>query len=109
MTRQATPALDALPNLLTVPQAAEVLSIAKSTLYDQIRRDQFPHVKIGERVYVSQAQIAQLLGVKQAPPLAANGTNDTVTVAALLKLVRGLTQAPMSAGGGHAREGRQRH
>lgn len=93
LAHMARQSLDALPNLLTIPQATEALSLAKSTIYDQIIRNEFPHVKIGEWVYVSNVQIAQILGVELGPKAAANGTSDKAAMAAALKLMRSMTVA----------------
>lgn len=92
MAQTAPTSLKALPYLLTVPEAAEVLNLPRSTVYDQIRQDRFPHVKVGERVYVSKVQIAQILGMDQMYQPSENASDKTA-VTAVLKMVRSMTAA----------------
>jgi excisionase family DNA binding protein len=41
--------------LLTVPEAAELLRVSRSTLYAMVRREEVPHVRIRSRVLIPLA------------------------------------------------------
>lgn len=41
--------------VLTVPEAAKALGISKNTIYDLVRRDDFPHIHIGSRIRIPLA------------------------------------------------------
>jgi excisionase family DNA binding protein len=38
--------------VMTVTEAAKALGMSKNTLYDLIRDDRFPHVRIGQRIRI---------------------------------------------------------
>ncbi len=54
------------PLTLSIDQVAAVLGVARSTIYESIRRGDFPLpvIRIGARRVVSMAALAQLLGVE---------------------------------------------
>ena len=47
--------------LLTVPQAAEFLNLAKSSLYGLIHRKAIPNMKRGKKVYFSKEELINYL------------------------------------------------
>jgi excisionase family DNA binding protein len=47
--------------VLTVPEAAKALGLSKNTLYDLIRDDDFPHVRIGSRIRIPIASLTAWL------------------------------------------------
>jgi excisionase family DNA binding protein len=48
----------------TVREAAARLGVSPNHLYSMIRQNQFPHIKIGERVVVPDSVLDRLLEVK---------------------------------------------
>lgn len=54
--------LDALPPVLDVPTAAQVLDIGRSLAYDLIRRDEWPTpvVRVGKLIRIPTAPLLQL-------------------------------------------------
>jgi excisionase family DNA binding protein len=47
--------------LWTVPEAAKALGMSKNSVYDLIRDDRFPHVRIGSRIRVPVAGLHEWL------------------------------------------------
>lgn len=48
---------------ITVPQAAEILSIGRDAAYAAVKRGEIPHLRLGRRVVVPTARLADLLGL----------------------------------------------
>jgi len=46
----------------TVPEAAELLGISRTTAYECVRRGEIPSLTLGRRIVITQAQLEQLLG-----------------------------------------------
>jgi excisionase family DNA binding protein len=46
---------------ITVPEAAEILGVSRSTIYRAIKAGTFPVVQIGSRVVIPTAALARLL------------------------------------------------
>ena len=46
----------------TVPEAAALLGISRSTAYECVRRGEIPSLTLGRRVLITRAQLEQLLG-----------------------------------------------
>jgi excisionase family DNA binding protein len=51
------------PLTITVHQAAEALQVQPATVYAWVRADEFPHVRLGGRIRIPTAKLADLLGV----------------------------------------------
>jgi excisionase family DNA binding protein len=47
---------------LTVEEAAEALGIGRTLAYEAVRRGEIPTIRIGRRLLVPRAALAQLLG-----------------------------------------------
>lgn len=47
---------------LTVEEAAELLGVSRGTAYEAARRGELPVVRIGRRLLVPRARLAELLG-----------------------------------------------
>jgi excisionase family DNA binding protein len=56
---------------LSVDEAAVVLGVGRGTLYEAIRRDEFPVLRIGRRIRVSSAVLRRMLDEGSAPALRA--------------------------------------
>ena len=57
----------------TVPEAAELLGISRTTAYECVRRGEIPSLTLGRRIAITQAQLEQLLGslpVQRDPAIA---------------------------------------
>jgi len=46
----------------TVPEAAALLGISRSTAYECVRRGEIPSLTLGRRVLITRTQLEQLLG-----------------------------------------------
>jgi excisionase family DNA binding protein len=46
----------------TVPEAAALLGISRSTAYECVRRGELPSLTLGRRVLISRAHLEQLIG-----------------------------------------------
>jgi len=44
-----------MEQLLSVPQAAKLLSISRTKLYELIHKEEIPHIKIGARVFFTES------------------------------------------------------
>lgn len=51
------------PLTITVHQAAEALQVQPATIYAWIRDDEFPHVRLGGRIRIPTAKLAEMLGI----------------------------------------------
>ena len=51
----------------TVPEAAELLGISRTTAYECVRRGEIPSLTLGRRIVITQAQLEQLLGSLPVP------------------------------------------
>jgi len=69
-TRRGVPDPTDRPTL-TVQEAAAVLQISSSTLYDALRAGELPCIRVGRRVLVPTARLRDLLGLDTSPLLAA--------------------------------------
>lgn len=52
-----------LPDVMTVAEASAVLRINKGAAYDLVHRGELAAVRIGRRMLIPKASLAQLLGV----------------------------------------------
>lgn len=52
-----------IPPTITVHQAAAALQVQPATVYTWIRNDEFPHIRLGGRIRVPTAKLADLLGM----------------------------------------------
>ena len=52
-----------VPPTITVHQAARALQVQPATIYNWIRADEFPHLRLGGRIRIPTAKLADLLGV----------------------------------------------
>jgi excisionase family DNA binding protein len=50
---------------VSVDEAAVLLGVGRGTLYEAIRRDEFPVLRIGRRIRVSSAVLQRMLDVGQ--------------------------------------------
>lgn len=48
---------------LSVEEAAEILGVGRSTVYDLIQRDELDHLRVGYRIRVPAQPLADRLGV----------------------------------------------
>jgi excisionase family DNA binding protein len=53
--------------LLTIPEAAKVLGIARTSAYEAVRRGELPALHVGKRVYVPRAQLEAWVGETEPP------------------------------------------
>lgn len=56
----------ALPAVLTVEEAAEVLRIGRSAAYAAVRAGEIPSIKVGRSIRVPRHLLEVMLGVKEA-------------------------------------------
>jgi excisionase family DNA binding protein len=49
------------PEVLTVDEAAKVLRVGRSTVYDAIKRGEVPCVRVGRRLLISRRVLDKLL------------------------------------------------
>lgn len=57
----------------TVPEAAELLGISRTTAYECVRRGEIPSLTLGRRIVITRAQLEHLLGslpVQRDPAIA---------------------------------------
>lgn len=47
---------------VSVKEAARLLGVSHTTLYEAIKSGGFPHIKIGQRIRIPKAAIEQLVG-----------------------------------------------
>jgi excisionase family DNA binding protein len=57
---------DGFPVTLTVAETARILDVAPATMYAWIRHDEIPSLRLGGRVRVPTARLADLVGVDPA-------------------------------------------
>ncbi len=50
------------PAVLTVDEAARILSISRGSAYSAIRANEIPHIRIGNRILIPRAKLFALLG-----------------------------------------------
>lgn len=53
--------LEQYDDLLTVEDLAHILRVHKNTVYEQLRKGEFHHVKIGRRIYVPKKWLIETL------------------------------------------------
>lgn len=51
------------PPVITVHQAAKALQVQPSTVYAWVREDELPHLRLGGRIRIPAAKLADLLGI----------------------------------------------
>ena len=56
----------------TVPEAAHLLGISRTSAYECVRRGEIPSLTLGRRVAIARHQLEQLLGPLPADPLRAD-------------------------------------
>lgn len=56
--------LEQYDDLLTVEDMARILRVHKNTIYEQMRKGELRHVKIGRRIYVPKKWLLDSLTVK---------------------------------------------
>ncbi len=54
--------IEDLPLVLTVEEAAKALKIGRSAMYEAIAKGQVRSIKIGRKIRIPRAALAQLLG-----------------------------------------------
>jgi excisionase family DNA binding protein len=52
-----------VPPTLTVHEAARIMKVTPATVYAWVRADEFPHVRLGGRIRIPTAKVADLLGI----------------------------------------------
>ena len=53
-----------MTDILTVPEAAQLLRVARKTLYEALSRGQVPHRRIGKRIVLHRSVLMEWLGGK---------------------------------------------
>ncbi len=56
----------ATASTLTIPEAAKRLGVGRNTLYDAVKRNEVPHIRIGRRVLVPLAALERFLSGEAA-------------------------------------------
>ena len=56
-----------MDTVLTVPQLAEIIQISPSNLYLLIKKEQFPHVRIGRNVRILQSDLEEWIEQRRKP------------------------------------------
>lgn len=51
------------PLTITVHQAARALQVQPASVYSWIRDDEFPHLRLGGRIRIPTAKLAEMLGM----------------------------------------------
>ena len=46
---------------LTVIEAAALLGVSRNSLYEALRRDEIPHLRIGRRIVISRRQLENMV------------------------------------------------
>lgn len=57
--------IDDIPPVLTVPEAAQLLRLKRSTAYELVRTGQIPSVRLGRQVRVPAGKLLEMLGYDQ--------------------------------------------
>ncbi len=65
-----------VPPTITVHQAARALQVQPATIYNWIRADEFPHLRLGGRIRIPTARLADLLGVTPREIIDGLGSRD---------------------------------
>ena len=52
---------DPLPDLMTIKQAGEYLSLTTPTMYNKVSRNELPYMKRGKKLYFSRAELTEYL------------------------------------------------
>lgn len=69
-TRRALVRLEDMPDVLKVPDVAQVLRINRNAVYEAVHRGEIPAFRLGRQLRVPKAGLHQLLGEKPvAPPV----------------------------------------
>ena len=55
-----------VPPTITVHQAAHALQVQPSTVYSWVRADELPHLRLGGRIRIPTARLAELIGISPA-------------------------------------------
>jgi excisionase family DNA binding protein len=56
---------DALSEVLTPMQAADLLGLGRSAMYERIRSGEIPHLRLGRKILISRLVLAQLVSGEQ--------------------------------------------
>ena len=56
-----------VPPTITVHQAARALQVQPATVYTWIRNDELPHLRLGGRIRIPTAKLAEMLGITETP------------------------------------------
>ncbi len=64
------------PHTITVYQAARILQVQPATVYAWIRRDEFPHLRLGGRIRIPTARLADMLGISPREVVDGLGLTD---------------------------------
>ncbi len=59
--------LEQLPDVLTVSETARFLRLGKGLVYEAIRRNEIPALKIGRRLLIPKAALTRLLAEGNLP------------------------------------------
>ena len=57
MKKSVFTSYDELPLLLNVKQLAELLGVSDSSVYELIQKDDFPSLRIGERIVIPKEEL----------------------------------------------------
>jgi excisionase family DNA binding protein len=66
-TKTAPASLKGHPPILTVLEAAQLLRVSRSALYQQIREGRVPAMRVGHRMRISREVIERMLSERAAP------------------------------------------
>ena len=59
--------MDNSDTFLTVQEARVLLRLSRTAMYDALRRNELPHLRIGRTIRIRRADIDQLIRVKPKP------------------------------------------
>ena len=57
-----------MDRIMTVPEVAEYLKLAKSTVYYMVQRNQIPYLKIGKSVRIRESDLIEWIEEKMIQP-----------------------------------------
>ena len=67
----------AIPLLVTVPRAAQMLGVTPATAYSWIKAGDLPHLRLGGGLRVPTAHLAEMLGVSIETLVSTSGPRPT--------------------------------
>jgi len=56
-----------MEKILTVPEVAQYLKISKSKMYDIVKREKIPFIKIGRNVRIKESDLDEWLEIQTRP------------------------------------------